>query len=521
MKRFLHPLLPVSLLILLSSCDEDLGSGHTTGKSFNNLSFSVNAVTHSLDTRSTTEQALPQVLSTRIIPLASDDNEDDLCLVETVTSLDGNITTTRGVPIYSEGMNSDNSTYQGNFTSLRTQFSARIYGQETTGDQATQINQDDSYVYDDTWFSTGNCTYTKTDGGNTYECSFGKDVYWPKNNKQLMFFFESPQINNDTKKLYPEGKMSFSYTNSATPNTVDDQLVTIIGLNQKGYEEKNEHIIIFEHTLTAVKFNSGSDNTTKITAVEMNGLKRSGTCTVNPTSSSQVTWDNYSDQTMNATVTFPQQETEDRSDNSTIFPSTFNANTDSAIDPTAQLQNTAMVMPQTGSVTIIVHYTINGGSQKTRTTTIDVDWKAGHLYTYTLTVNEVNVKVETTNNYSFTATNNGNVSQYQRLSVSLGWYDTNGNLVIPIDLSTLNSIQASGNTTWTIKKAEDGYYYYPNSVTAASCTTIDLSDFCSTCTLPDTAPEDNLTLRCSIAVQAVKADVQSAMEAWGISPSAN
>ena len=219
------------------------------------------------------------------------------------------------------------------------------------------------------------------------------------------------------------GKFTISYTSPADAADQEDILFGYRSMDKATHEGflPNGAPVLLNHTLTGVKFaiaNYDKTNKIAIKSVSFKGLVGTATCVVTPASE-----DNYKDNTTNyssaGAVSWTIPESPDRSKTYTSgdfgepvdfsggsfdtmggYPDSFAAagNEQNLNDEDAS--QTFWFIPQEmdDAVELTIVYTY--GSDTERTGVIDfgkvlsgVEWRAGQLRTYTIRVDEVNVKI--------------------------------------------------------------------------------------------------------------------------------
>ena len=378
----------------LSSCVRE--------KSFERITFGENEVAFSFQGASTRSG---EAMARRgaVIALGNDGNGNNFFLEETIEDLEYG-PATKGTPAYTENVkdlykNMDVIGYVGN----KIQFPDAVY---------------------ESMDATAN-------GGWLYHFDYGEDK-WPDNRTDVRFFLRMPASASGVDSLTYDaatGKMSFRYASPENAQAQQDILFTSRLLN------KNQHLdylkgvnngspVLFHHALTAVKFAMGNTaaDTTKyhiaIKEVTFEGLYDKGVCTVTPnsendyrdvdsvySSATAIAWKDttasgakYSSGTFNGTVDYPTGA--GSFENKGNYPKSFSAagNTMNLNDKDAS--QTFWFIPQrmTDKVKLTIKYMFNGEEKEW---TIDfgsalsgVNWKAGQLRTYSIRVDEVNVKIE-------------------------------------------------------------------------------------------------------------------------------
>lgn len=450
-----------------------------------------------------------------IIPLGTDDQNNNFYLEESVIDLD--VPVTRGTPVYTEN--------------LRTLYGISI------PTYAPAI-QDDEF----------NVTYDDTNTKNLYVSEHFHREIWPAgDDSYLEFYMHMPAspvgVTNLVNASPSPGKITFAYTSPETAADQQDIIFTYRKMTKAAYDEQGYVDILFHHALTGVKFatkNSPEDAVT-IKEVRFTGLIDQGTCTVTPTDENggYIDTDNHSSAAEGVVVwsntgktgntiksgAYPLDAdgknilvnfTGSSFDTKGAFPESFAkaGNTNNLNDGDAT--QTFWLIPQTmnESVKLTIEYTVKGSSETTDGTwTIDfgkalkdVVWKAGQIRTYTIKVDDVNVKIEDdvtiegNENNGFTGssktnvliTNTGNTDAFIRAAIVGQWLDeegnpvfgftdaVNGNLLKTVDswyedqfvnknrvqgkfLNLAGYDQDNEYNDW-VYNTTDGYYYYKNVV---------------------------------------------------------
>lgn len=532
MKKYYLPILSVAALSLFTACDDDIDHGGFGGKNGRNtLSFGVGVCT----------PTTPR-LSTRAIPLtSSEDGEEPLFLIESVTPMEelffdtqgtpATQSATRGTPVYSENFDAVNDDM----------FYAVCYSSDCG---KTGSGGNEAYTTD-TYYGTGKHTFEKDETGHPkhggltptescYAHEYADEMHWPED-KTLHFFFEAPSrgdLGNDGVTRFVNGNIQFNYAMTDEEKDAVNQQDLLFGymaLSMGDYDEDNHTTIPFHHALCAVKFNSGygTDNAAKITKVEIKNLYSAGTCTI--PSSGTVTW-NYPTETIptinvysdysDVTPTTYTKNGADGTEQASGFPDEFfttengkSTTTNSLND--ANFTHTFHLIPQTSNstgdedprVSFVIHYTINGES-KTRTVTPSISWTAGNIYTYTLTINDAAVTVSESGGALLT-TNSGNVTEYQRVALAANWVTTDGTIVASQPLSSdwltgLPTGSTGSGARWAL--GTDGYYYYSHPVQPGNAAAVSLYTARTTPEAPANLPVADAHLEVNVTVQAVRAN---------------
>lgn len=378
----------------------------------------------------------------------------NIYLEESITYLDqvSGSPETKGTPAYTE-----------NFTALYGDFKAAAF--KTTGGS-----------YEASAFDDG--VFEKLDDKEMWKRKFANlDESLP-----LYFFLRAPYSQEGSTVTGLEydtsdGSISFSYDGSSltTATAQKDLLFTSREVSEDDYADfidKNNGIpVLFHHALTGVKFAIGNtkddqtNNSIKINSVVFTGLYDSGDCVITPTASGwrdgETTVDDIDDySSAETTVWTPNSLTASTFSKETGFSS---GNYGSPIDfesgslpdsfyAAGNMQNlndddvaqTFWFVPQplarTSSetpVTLIINYDFGAEKGLTKKLILSeilnsVEWKAGELRTYTIKIDEVNVKIEDTvtkgtngivgsTKNAVTITNTGNTDVFIRAAIIGQW----------------------------------------------------------------------------------------------------
>lgn len=394
--------LAVLVTALLSSCVEE--------KSFNDVNIGKNDLVFSMQgAASTRSAAVGEVQKGVIFELDADDNGQKLFMEETVEDLNNVSLETRSTPAYTE-----------NVGTLYKKLGAVIMDGETVVLNTTEFNALDNEMY-----------------GNGWRYSYEDFSGWPDEaEKDLDFYLWMPVSDNGITGSPTYGKangkqtISFKYQTPATAAAQKDLLFAARPLNHKVHNSNlpNGAPVFFNHALTAVKFaiaNYSATDKITIKSVSFTGLYGSGDCVITPANEGDYRDDKntYSSSaegvvvwtttgTTTGTYSSASSDTdtfgapvnfEDGSfENNGSYPTSFTANhsgENNLNDNDAT--KTFWFIPQamTNNVVLTIKYTF--GSDEVRTGKLEfgkalsgVTWKAGQLRTYTIRVDEVNVKIE-------------------------------------------------------------------------------------------------------------------------------
>ena len=459
-----------------------------------------------------------------------------LYLEETISNLDAISPATKGTPAYTENVG---TLYKNDLNVYATEF----------GGDATFENMDEE-IY--------------SNGGWRYRHSYDKD-YWPAEGSVGFYLNMPATLPGVTMTSRTGGKFTFTYTSPETASAQKDILFAYRTLSK---EEHNGYLpagapVLFHHALTGVKFRIQNDTDEredlgiKISNITFKGLKNTGTCVVTPRKEKENNQEtdyvdnrtgDYSsgDQTL-TTGTVAWTNTDATSSTNVIYQYfaeadtvTFVSGDDNNFAPSyyeaGQSRNlnksdasyTFWMIPQSfadnTNAILYIEYSVNGNNEYMEIDLHDVlanvTWKAGELRTYTIKIDDVNVKIEDSVTISadqkttytddhgdvhtiyggtkngITITNTGNTDAFIRAAITGQWVDENyapvfsftdykdtSAIIKEIDSwyndqfgtgtgkfgvfdglvgYTKNGKSGAGNAGWV--KGNDGYYYYTTKV---------------------------------------------------------
>ena len=511
---------------LLSSCIQE--------KSFKDANIGENDIVITLQgapaTR-TSEMGLVQKGAT--IELAASEDGHNIFLEETIEDLNSAwAPATKGTPAYTENLG---VLYKNNMG---------VYA-SGLGDATYETMDDDVYARKE-GYGTGE--------GWRYNHSYDSDP-WVAGNHD--FYFRMPVDMTSHGVSFednPYGKsgnnltITFTYTSPTKAADQQDIIFAARNIDKEEYRASlpNGAPVLFNHALSGVKFAIANPDEAMITSVVFTGLKGSGTCTITPAKET-----NYSDTDTHSSATAVDWGTPtvvtgakytatfDKVVNYNTgkfakngnYPDSFkgagSAQTNNLNDEDAT--QTFWFIPQamTNDVKLHIVYTYKEVEGE-----VDIDfgkellkhnantyWYAGQLRTYTIRVDEVNVKIEDTvtiaqdqtttytddhsdvhtiyggTKSGIKITNTGNTDAFIRAAITGQWVDENGapvfsftdftvaDIIQEIDSwyndqfgtgtghfgvfdglvgYTKNDKTGAGNDGWV--KGNDGYYYYTTKV---------------------------------------------------------
>ena len=450
-------------------------------KSFKDVKIGKNDIVFSLQGSASTRASEVATVQKGVkLMLDSDENGHTLYLEETIEDLNVASPATKGTPAYTENV-------------------GKLYenlGVVIKNGNTELLNSTGFYAMDD----------EIKGGGWRYQGEFDG---WPDEDTPLDFYLWMPVSNNGITNTPTYGKannkqtISFSYT---SPEKAADQVDLIFAarpLSKAVHDTKlpNGAPVLFNHALTGVKFAianySEAENIT-IKSITFSGLVGSGTCVITPASENEYrdkTSTEYSSAAEGVVVWTPGSTstfTSDTYDKQPVnfatggsfgekgnYPGSFaEAGNSNNLNKTDASQ-TFWFIPQTmnDDVKLTIVYTF--GTKKDDTGQVidnemtgvlefgkalsGVTWEAGQLRTYTIRVDEVNVKIvdkvvpeskanqelttlagepvldEDDNPYLYTyyggtksgivITNTGNTDAYIRAALIGQWLDNDGNPV--------------------------------------------------------------------------------------------
>jgi hypothetical protein len=406
MKKAYIALAVLSMAALLVSCQETEIIGDTFVPEKGDIVFGI--ANNAKETKSSNVET---VIKGETFDLGSDD-QNNFYLEETIVDLN-NLSyspDTKGTPAYTENL-------------------GVLYA-----DDMNVYGDKGSFTTPTTFVNVENEMYprkgSETEKGWRYHHVYASDP-WPASG-EVGFYLNMPAAPNGlTINSKTGGKFSISYT---TPEAVADQqdiLFAYRSMDKATHDSflPNGAPVLFNHALTGVKFaiaNYDADKKITIKSVSFTGLVGTATCVITPAVESD-----YSDVTATyssgteSVVKWTIPETPDRSKtySSGEFGAPVKYDTGGSFgdkgkypDSFAQAGNTNNLnkadasqtfwfIPQamTNDIKLTIVYTYGSTTERTGVLEFgkvlagkNVTWKAGELRTYTIRVDEVNVKIEDT-----------------------------------------------------------------------------------------------------------------------------
>ncbi len=385
------------------------------------------------------------------IPLGVTEDGTSLYLEETVTQLDA-APITRGTPAYTENL----GVLYAN--QLRVKAEGGSFGEEvfeTTG-QPEEGNPAWRYVH-----------------------TYAADPWPESETTPVSFYLQMPAtINGFTTTaggttvtatpVCSDETIVFDYVSPATAAQMQDILFGYLSINNRDYKKTlpNGAPVTVYHALTGVKFAIGNttadiaDNKITIDTISFVGLKDAGTCTIalpssgTPTSANVASWE-IDDEIVNSSLTSGKY-----SDTVTFKASgSFGPNGGNYAESFASAGNvrnlgdvtatqTFWLIPQamTDNVKLRIAYTFAGkqsvGFLEIGKALAGITWKPGELRTYTIRVEDVNLKIEDkvaagtgdnkvlgSKKNDIVITNTGNTEVFIRAAIVGQWLDDDNNPV--------------------------------------------------------------------------------------------
>lgn len=531
-----------SVMLMTTSCEPD-STGGFMGGTDGKVSFVVGHEAQS-NTRSSVIPESKPCLPSQTTAMSSQETIDvpSFRLTCSESSLDeecpltsgSGMDVTRGTPVYTENLQS---------------FSANTYAQISGS----------SGSYSSVWQGMEDAVFERTTNGQStvWSHSYTNNESWPDGNGNLVFFFRYPINKTLSGVSYSRasGKNVITLTDYETPGAgagisnaaqlQDDLVFGTITVNEGNKSTNNR--VLFYHPFAGVKFKLGDlpDNV-RVTAITLQNVLGKGSCVLTPYYGNETVYQKNNsnsdvrDQTKSAScaswtgltnrTSFRQSFTVSDIDpniNSSLFPVGFVSETVNGRTPNADqlndasLSKTFILIPQTFDATnslTMVFDIMNGDVAQQRSITLNnVNWQAGKLYTYTITIDDrIDVAVDDELNGNVKSnvimTNTGNVSEYLRAAIEANWYDATGQIVAFWNSADGTFSNLASSTYWIT--GADGFYYFKQPVAAGQSIPAAQALFTSY-TAPASPPVAGAHLEMNIIVQAVAADKSIVEAAWG------
>ena len=416
-------------------------------KSFNDRTAGENEVAFVLQGISTrsAEEALPARKGAKM-EFDVDKYGQKFYFDETVQDLNGFMPATKGSPVYTENVGK----------LYKNQLSVTAFNSST-----------DARIFLDQDFENLDEEMYENSGGWRYYRNFDYDP-WPDLDTPVNFYLRMPStmtnVTMDATAPYDGGKFKFGYVSPTTAADQQDIIFAYTSINKKDHRDNLPEgtPVVFQHALTAVKFaikNYDAENNVTIKSITISGLVGEGTCVLDPNATAKtdrVKWTlpeepditaKYASGDFGIPVDFKKKADGGGSfTNNGDFPDSFAAagNLQNLNDGDAS--QTFWFIPQavTDKVTLTISYTY--GSTEVRTGVLDFGevlsaydtyWDAGELRTYTIKVDEVNVRImddvtiqgsdetgyATSYKDNIIITNTGNTKAFIRAAIVGQWLD--------------------------------------------------------------------------------------------------
>ena len=428
---------------LLVSCERELSFDDIAPLKENEIAFILN----SFSTRSAATNTKVGVT----IPMGKTDDGEAIFLEETIEELNAN-PLTKGAPAYTQNVGTLYST-MGVYSSYN--------GEDVEFGREDSVMHDREEKYGepkDSIILSG----SKVDKGWRYLHSYSSSP-WPDESTNVDFYLRMPaDPDGVTNLIYANKKITFDFESQATAEEQQDILFAQTSISKARHQEyapKGAPVMMY-HALAGVKFRSGWDNATGtktiITGVRWKGLKKKGTCTVDPNGTTIVSWtvgtdtlhchqaftnEPYSSAAgVDGTVDFSGTDTELQLPNTSWTSAAADHNLNNGkgewtfwfvpqeIDDNVTLEVTFLVKTaDTPNGKETITHTINFGEKLNEERSENVKWEAGQLRTYTLKPIHVDVDVyDSMDSQKYVKsnlhiTNTGNVDQYVRVYIIGNW----------------------------------------------------------------------------------------------------
>ncbi len=451
----IHIAIAVLATATLISCQQE--------RSFDNVTVGENEIAFVLQSNATRSADVDRTEDKgTVVNLGRVGESLDLLLEETVTDLNGTLPKTRGIPIYTENVG---TVYKDQLV---------VYVPDLG--EATYEGMDSKRTYAHDKFNESE----NPELGWRYRHVYSSSP-WPDDKTEVQFYLRMPDdmtskgvtFDEDESKAFTQGKTTFTYLSPTTAAGQQDIIFTFASMTKPDHQKylPNGYPVTFYHALTGVKFaisNELKDGKLEmgiqVNGITFKGLKNTGTCTVDAGASTladKVKWNSTS-----ATPTTNLISQSFKAENNVVtydedlFPESFFDNRTTTGNTTSTGQNevvsgseinhkddasyTFWLIPQdfaNSSASIIIYYTINGVDEKMEIPLKQIvksAWTAGQLRTYTLKLNDVNLKIEDKTTVTSTSsvkdqvviTNTGNTDAFIRASLVGQWHDVNTDVIV-------------------------------------------------------------------------------------------
>ena len=463
-KNYIKIMAAAASLLLFACCQENEieigGEPGVVGE--NTIAFAIGKT----QTRAASVSASELAEQGAIIPIGTDENGRQFVLEESIIDLNSPIT--RGTPVYTENV----------FNVYPTLYAHSALEDIKVGGDIFTYNESTTY-YTSIQYGTNIWDKGETvtvDGNSTKQLKFW--MYMPSNITE----YGVTLGNNAFGEANGKQTITFDYVSPETAAKQADIIFSARAITEEEYNSNDKVAdVLFHHALTGVKFAIGNDadDDVTITSVAFSGLHTSASCVVTPRMEKQSSGSEEGEETAveyayidnptgdhsstdDATVhwTLPTTavtkaltatftKTVDFVDGGSFkdgnvskgkYPASFAAagNTNNLNDGNATQTFWLIPQPMTDNVKLTITYKIGNGSENTWTVDFgsalgDVTWKAGQIRTYTIKIDDVNVKIEdtvtATEKSGVTITNTGNTPAFIRAALVGQWLNSDGNPV--------------------------------------------------------------------------------------------
>lgn len=434
----IHIVLAILAIAALTSCQEE--------KSFNGKTLDKGDVAFVLQSGPSTRAAdIDSPVTKGINVSIGKVGNMNLYLEETISDLDYAAPETRGVPVFTENVGK--------------LYADKLFVHAVGGGFGDAVFGTDGMAGD----------------GWRYSHHYGDKDPWPDGD--VDFYLRIPSemtgVTFDSDSYVAGAKTVFTYTSPLTAEAQQDIIFTGATLDKATHDSKlpDGYPVTFYHALTAVKFAIANPEdeveNIQVNSITFTGLKNTGTCTVNPNAAGTAT-DPFVAWTGTSATTTSEQEGDETITKPNVISQTFVAGDlvefnktnnpdfgDSFFTPAKPATDKQNINTQTASKTfwlvpqdfaesdavLRISYTINGNDEyidlDLGEVLASVEWKAGQLRTYTIRMDEVNLKIEDTvtthgeanDGYAgsikenVTITNTGNTKAFIRAAIVGQWLD--------------------------------------------------------------------------------------------------
>ena len=429
-----------------------------------------------------------------IADLSAESGIEGLVLEESVVSLDDLQIETKGTPVYTE-----------NFEDLYA----------ASGFKAAAVYNSSSPVS-----GLAPAIFMKRDGNDHWYHEYSETV--PNG---LLFYFNAPATLPayiGTPEYAPATKsLTFKLVPASYPTTATAQ--TDVLFTNATIDPSKVNPINFYHVFASVKFKIGNTDSgrTKITKIELSNMLTSGQCTLTVDATKKSDKNAVWSQPATASYAKFSQEYDGTTDydaeqeffaesfyKDNTYKNNLNKGGDKKATTTFNCVPREFAEADAKHVVATISYKIG---DEAKTAEVDLTsalkgkkWEAGHLYTYTLTVTDLDVtvtdEVSGDTKSDVVITNTGNTSGYIRAAIVANWVKELGEeTVIVKGVGTEEGTMTGFDVTYWIPGA-DGYYYYKYGVDGGKPTNVPLFE-----SYKAAAPTiDGATLQMTIHAQIVK-----------------